>query len=531
MAFDTGITMQNWFRQFSVTLRLRVLMGLAALSVLAASLGLLWHNYQRQLADRSLAVQQTVQVAHGLIAWAHEQQRSGRMTEAQAQQAAISQIDKVRYGAGEYFWINDMQTRMIHHPIKPALNGQNVGEMKDPNGVYLFKAFVDQVRQAGSGFVAYQWPKPGHDTPVDKVSYVQGFAPWGWVVGSGLYIDDLQSTFRQEAIGLLCMVMGLSAAIWLLGETMARDIGRGITETVRRAEAVADGRIHAALAPHALMNGRDEIGRLLQAMRGMGERLGRALDDVRQSVDNVAMASQQIAAGNQDLSHRTEQTSANLQHTASSMEQLSGTVQHNAESSSTAQAMAAEAAQQAKRGGEVVAQVVQTMEAIHHSARKVTEIITVIDGIAFQTNILALNAAVEAARAGEQGRGFAVVAGEVRTLAQRSAQAAREIKTLIQTSTEHVESGADLVHTAGQTMSAIVDSVERVAGLIHEIANATREQNQGIVSIHSAMTSLDDVTQQNASLVEESAAAASSLKEQADALAQVVGRFRLAGAA
>lgn len=522
--------MQNWFRQFSVTLRLRALISFAALSVLAASLWLLWLHHERQMQDRRQAVQHIVEVAHGIISWAHGEQSAGRLSAVDAQKIALAQIGHLRYGGEEYFWVNDMQMRMVHHPIKPALDGQDLSQMKDPNGVHLFRAFVEQVRESGSGFVAYQWPKPGQEAPVDKISYVKGFAPWGWVVGSGLYVDDLQAAFRDEAIAVLTGVLVLTLLIWALGETTARDIGRGITETVSRAEAVAEGRIHAAMEAHPLMAGRDEIARLLQAMRGMGQRLGHALDEVRQSVDNVAMASQQIAAGNQDLSHRTEATSANLQHTASSMEQLSGTVQHNAQSSSTAQAMASDAAQQARRGGEVVAQVVQTMEAIHHSARKVTEIITVIDGIAFQTNILALNAAVEAARAGEQGRGFAVVAGEVRTLAQRSAQAAREIKTLIQTSTEHVESGAELVHTAGQTMSSIVDSVERVAGLIHEIADATREQNQGIISIHSAMTSLDDVTQQNAALVEQSAAAASSLKDQADTLSQVVARFRVAGA-
>ena len=519
--------MTNWFRQFSVTSRLRALMALSALAVLALSIGLLWHGYQRQLDDRSIAVRQTVEVAHGILAWAHDQQTAGHMTQAAAQKAAIDQLNQLRYGQGEYFWVNDMQLRMVHHPIKPALNGTSVADIKDPNGVYLFQAFVKTVNDAGAGYVAYQWPKPGHETPVDKISYVKGFAPWGWLVGSGLYLDDLQADFRRDAIGMVCVALVLSALIWLVGETTVRDVGRGIQATVERAEAVAQGHIHAALAPHPLMEGRDEIARLLLAMRDMGQRLGSALDDVRQSVDSVAMASQQIAAGNQDLSHRTEQTSANLQHTASSMEELSSTVQNNAQSSSTAQHMANEAADQAKRGGDVVAQVVQTMEAIHHSARKVSEIITVIDGIAFQTNILALNAAVEAARAGEQGRGFAVVAGEVRTLAQRSAQAAREIKSLIQNSTEQVEGGAALVHQAGETMSSIVASVERVASLIHEIATATQEQTQGIVSIHSAMTSLDDVTQQNAALVEESAAAASSLKDQADALAHVVSRFRM----
>ncbi|WP_236650939.1 methyl-accepting chemotaxis protein [Aquabacterium fontiphilum] len=519
-----------WIRQFSVAWRLRVLVATASLLVLTVAACLLWHSYERKVNDRRMAVQQTVELAHGLLQWAHAQERSGKLSRAQAQSQAIAQLDQLRYGQGEYFWVNDMQLRMVHHPIKPKLNGQSVRDMQDPNGVYLFRDFVETVQRAGAGFVAYQWPKPGHDEPVDKVSFVQGFAPWGWVVGSGLYIDDLQADFRREALVMLVIVALASAALWGAGIRTARDVADGMAEAVHRAEAIAAGHIAAGEAPHPLSDGRDEIARLFQAMRHMSERLSAAMREVRQSVDSVAMASQQIAAGNQDLSQRTEETSANLQHTASSMEQLSGTVQHNAQSSTTAQQMATDAATEARRGGEVVAQVVQTMEAIHHSARKVSEIITVIDGIAFQTNILALNAAVEAARAGEQGRGFAVVAGEVRTLAQRSAQAAREIKALIQSSTEQVESGATLVQDAGQTMSSIVQAVERVAGLIHEIASATTEQNQGIVQIHQAMTQLDDVTQQNAALVEQSAAAASSLKDQADSLAQVVSRFRVAGA-
>ena len=522
--------MWMWFRQFSVAARLRVLVALASLAVLAVASVLLWHSYHREVDDRRTAVRQTVQLGHGLLEWAHAQEAAGKLTRAQAQAHALAQVDKLRYGDGEYFWVNDMQARMVHHPIKPALNGQSVRDMQDPNGVYLFREFVDTVSRQGSGFVAYQWPKPGHDVPIDKVSYVQGFAPWGWVIGSGLYIDDLQAAFLRDALIIMALVVVATSALWTFGAQMGRDLARGMDEAVGRAEAVAAGRIAAGEADHPLMAGRDEVARMLQAMQHMSRGLGQAMQEVRQSVDNVAMASQQIAAGNQDLNQRTESTSANLQHTASSMEQLSGTVQHNAQSSTTAQQMATEAAAEARRGGEVVAQVVQTMEAIHHSARKVTDIITVIDGIAFQTNILALNAAVEAARAGEQGRGFAVVAGEVRTLAQRSAQAAREIKALIQSSTEQVENGATLVQDAGQTMSSIVQAVERVAGLIHEIASATTEQNQGIVLIHRAMTQLDDVTQQNASLVEQSAAAAASLKEQADSLSQVVSRFRVAGA-
>ncbi len=327
--------------------------------------------------------------------------------------------------------------------------------------------------------------------------------------------------------GSLLFVSLVAALLWWVSARTARDLSRGIQLAVERAEAIAHGDIAQAQRPHPLTRGKDEVARLLQAMQDMGRQLGDTLTRVRDSVDSVAMASHQIAMGNQDLNQRTEQAASRLQHTASSMEQLSATVSNNAQSSASAQQMANQAAEQARRGGEVVSQVVQTMEAIHGSARKITDIITVIDGIAFQTNILALNAAVEAARAGEQGRGFAVVAGEVRTLAQRSAQAAREIKDLIQASTEHVESGAALVHDAGQTMASTVEAVDRVAGLTNDIARATQEQSQGVSSVHGSVSELDGMTQQNASLVEESAAAASSLKDQAESLARVVGRFRV----
>jgi methyl-accepting chemotaxis protein len=522
--------MLNWFRQYSVAWRLRALAILSVAGLLGVASALMWSGYQQQLTARQTAVKQAVEVADATVRWIHARQVAGELTEPQAKRLAIAAIDKLRYSGSEYFWINDMALQMVHHPIKPELDGRHVGDMKDPNGVYLFKAFVETVRRQGSGFVTYQWPKPGAAQPQDKVSFVKGFAPWGWVIGSGLYLDDVQAAFRTTIAETLLMVLLTALALWLLGELTARDLQRGVQVAVHHAEAIAQGDLTCKSAPSALTRGRDEIARLLRAMQTMCEGLGRTVGHVRDSVDHVAMASQQIAAGNLDLSTRTEQTAARLQHTASSMEQLSGTVMHNAQSSSSAQAMAAEAASQAQRGGEVVSQVVHTMSAIHASARKIGDIIGVIDGIAFQTNILALNAAVEAARAGEQGRGFAVVAGEVRTLAQRSAQAAREIKSLIQASTEQVESGASLVQDAGAAMHAIVTSVDKVASLIHEIAHATSEQTQGVNTMHHAVSELDQMTQQNAALVEESAAAASSLRDQAEALAQVVGRFRVAGA-
>jgi len=330
--------------------------------------------------------------------------------------------------------------------------------------------------------------------------------------------DALRSEQRLVAIGILALVLG-GVFAWML----TRSITRPIASAARLADAVANGDLSQRLE----LDGRDEIAQLMTSLSAMNAGLHKMVTQVRQSADSIQTASGEVAAGNQDLSSRTEQTASNLQQAASSMEQLTGTVKQSADSARQANQLAASAAEVAARGGHVVSQVVTTMDEINASSKKISDIIGVIDGIAFQTNILALNAAVEAARAGEQGRGFAVVASEVRSLAGRSAEAAKEIKGLIGASVDKVESGSRLVASAGATMTEIVSSVQRVSDIIGEITAASSEQSDGIGQINTAVTQLDQMTQQNAALVEESAAAAESLKEQAGRLAQVVSTFQL----
>ena len=317
---------------------------------------------------------------------------------------------------------------------------------------------------------------------------------------------------------VLSVVLGLVLAL-----AVARRIAGSLTAASRSARDVARGDLTCNIP----RGGADEAGRLLAALREMQGGLRELVGTVRQGVDSVANASAEIATGNHDLSVRTEKQSSSLQSTVSAIEQMAGNIRHNTESARQATQLASSASEIAVRGGETVEGVVRTMDEISGASRKVVDIIGVIDGIAFQTNILALNAAVEAARAGEQGRGFAVVASEVRTLAQRSAVAAKEIKSLIQASVDRIEVGSRLVQDAGSTMTEIVRAVRGVSDVIGEIASAAGAQNDGIEQISVAVNDLDQMTQQNAALVEQSAAAAESLKEQGDRLHEVVARFQI----
>jgi methyl-accepting chemotaxis protein len=312
-----------------------------------------------------------------------------------------------------------------------------------------------------------------------------------------------------------------------LGAWVALALARSISGPLRHAGEVANAIAHFDLSQRIEGGGSDETGQLLRSLQTMQAALLQLIGEVRGSTDSISTASAEIATGNMDLSSRTEQTASNLQQAAASLTQLTGTVRQSADAATTANQLAHSAAETARRGGQVMDQVVATMGEISDSSRKINDIIGVIDGIAFQTNILALNAAVEAARAGEQGRGFAVVASEVRSLAQRSAGAAKEIKTLIGASVERVDAGSRLVQDAGGTMGEIVTSVQRVTDIIGEISAAAREQSDGINQVNAAVGHLDQMTQQNAALVEEAASAAESLKDQSQRLAGAIGVFRL----
>jgi len=337
-------------------------------------------------------------------------------------------------------------------------------------------------------------------------------------------LDD-EIAHMQARLAWLCALLATLAAVsaWVMA-MITRTTTRALDSAVRLAESVAAGDLTMRVQPQ----GRDEVARLLTALQAMTAQLSSVVGTVRQNSESVATASAQIAQGNADLSQRTEEQASALEETAASMEELGSTVQHNADSARQASELARNAATVASQGGVVVQQVVQTMQGINTSSSRIADIIGVIDGIAFQTNILALNAAVEAARAGEQGRGFAVVAGEVRSLAQRSAAAAREIKELITASVAQVGQGTQLVDQAGHTMNDIVNAIRQVSDLVGTISAATAEQSAGISQVGEAVAQMDTTTQQNAALVEESAAAANSLNGQAQQLVQAVAVFRLA---
>ncbi len=696
-------------KSMSIKTKLSLVIIVVMAGLLITSAIALYTQKALLLEDRQVKTRHVVESVFGVLNYNYELQTQGVLTEDQAKSAAMGAIKKMRYDEKEYFFISDLAPRVLMHPIKTELDGKDASDIKDPAGLHLFVEFANTVRKNGAGFVSYLWPKPGFNDPVRKISYVKGFTPWGWVIGSGIYIDDIDAIFFNSVKWMFGVIVILAIVAFLILQLIIRNLTKSLggepdfaaevankiacgdlttelhvssgdnssmmysmknmqeslkqvvseiqqvvnagvqgdfskklvvtgkqgfskdiavelnqlsesidsafKDTIRVAHALAQGdlsqkvnreykglynevkvnvnatvdslsliiaEIHALVEAAAtrgdfsvqinlqgkagytktlseLLNqlsavtdtGLLDVVRVAQALAEADltqkitkdypglfgqtkdavnttvDNLQKLVGDVRVSVDSISTAAKEIATGNIDLSQRTEIQASSLEETAASMEELTATVKQNAENARQANHLAFSASSVAEKGGAVVKEVIETMSSINDSSSKIVDIISVIDGIAFQTNILALNAAVEAARAGEQGRGFAVVAAEVRNLAQRSAAAAKDVKTLIGNSVEKIEAGAKLVDNAGKTMEEIVVAVKRVTDIMTEISSASSQQSAGLEQVNRAIAQMDEVTQQNAALVEQAAAAAESLEEESQSLSGSVSLFKI----
>jgi methyl-accepting chemotaxis protein len=451
----------------------------------------------------------------------------GTLSTPEAKKQALAQLRAIRYGTDGYVSIVDSDCHSVMNPSKPQTEGKYFGDYQDSNGKYVYRAMAEIAKGSGDGFVDYATPRLGSTEPVRKRSHIATFKPWDWSFVTGAYLDDIDEAFNASLRQLLVLVAViaamLSGVVYLVNRRLNRSLGGSPEYAAQVVAATAGGN----LAQHIDLQAGDR-GSLLFKLQEMQAQLRQAVVAIIGAAHSIGTSTDEISSGNADLSRRTEEQAASLEETAASMEQLTSAVRQNADNARQASVLAGDAFSIANRGNEVVSEVVATMDEITDSTKQIGEILGMIEGIAFQTNILALNAAVEAARAGEHGRGFAVVASEVRNLAQRSSTASKDIKRLIDHSNDRVHNGAALVDNAGQCMKEILVSVQRVTAIMKEIASASEEQSDGIEQVNKAVTQMDEVTQRNAALVEQAAAAAVSMREQAHGLVESVAAFQVA---
>ena len=592
-------------KNLRISTRLSLLVALALTIFAGALVYTLYHSQDAMVTERKSKLAAMDENMLTLFKHYQELEAAGTLTREEAQTRAKDAVRALRYEDNGYFWINDMNAVIVMHPIKPALDGTDQTAMADPTGKHIFTEFVKAVKASptGQAFVDYYWPKPGFEEPVLKYSHVAGFEPWGWIVGTGVYADDLAAMFRRNAMetaailaaGALAIILAahgivksVTAPVGRLKASMQaiaeEDVSSEVPETdrqdeigemakvvsvlrqsvaeraelreregeqqarldtersegERRQRAVSQGQADAmhtvGQALERLANGdltasigtiapeyaklRDDFNRAVDALAGVISAISRSTDIVHGSASGIAEAAN-------NLSHRTEQQAASLEETAAALDEITATVRNASDRAAEASRMVAETKQSTGRSGTIVRDAVAAMSRIEDASSRIGQIIGVIDEIAFQTNLLALNAGVEAARAGEAGRGFAVVAQEVRELAQRSANAAKEIKGLISNSAAEVSTGVTLVRSTGDALDEIEALVNKVNDQVNSIATSAREQAVGLAEVNTAVNQMDQMTQQNAAMVEETNAAGQTLTQESEQLKTLLGNFRL----
>ena len=545
--------MMNSLRNVSISRRLWLILIVAVLMLLTQGMLMLKQIHNDLYQAKAQKTQHVVQTANGVLAYYQSLETAGTLSREAAQKQALSVIRGLRYDQNDYFWINDLTPVMVMHPANPKLEGQNLSAIKDPDGFALFNEMVNIAKTKGAGMVDYRWPKPGADAPVQKTSYVQLFQPWGWIIGSGVYIDDMQAEFYTQVRQASFIGLGIALLMGLLVALIARSIVRPLRETVHAMANIASG--ESDLTRTLDTHGQDEVTELARHFNGFTAKLRLVVSQLQVSAGALEQSSADLGSNASQAQERSQQQSQQMELVATAINEVTYGVQDVAKNAEHAASEMRDAEAQAQQGqvnidgslqqidqlSSTIDQAVEVIRTLAAESTQIGSVLEVIRSIAEQTNLLALNAAIEAARAGEQGRGFAVVADEVRLLAQRTQKSTAEIQSMIERLQNHSEAAVKVISDssrasqltieqaglAGQSLNAIGQALRNLNGLNASIASATLQQAHVVEDINENVTQAAGLSHSTAIAAEQSSAASRHLKELSEQLNGLLRQFRV----